>query len=391
MRLGIVTTCVSRNAGGLFHSVRRLAQTTAAAGVGVEIFSVRDEWTEEDLPAWRPLVPRVFDRSGPARLAWAPELGKELLRFDPEDAVVHLHGLWQYASLATLRWRTKTGAPTVISPRGMLDPWALANSKWRKRAVGLLYEYRNLRSASLLHALNDSEYRSMRAFGLKQPIAILPNGVDIPSESELVSADPSPLPATWAGKRVLLFLARVHPKKGILPLLEAWKKIGAGRRDWRLALAGPDENGHAAEVSRALADLGLGDEVVLVGPQYGTAKRNWLLAADAFVLPSHSEGFPMAVLEAMAHRLAVIMTEECNFPEAFDAGVAFSARPKSASLAEALERLFSLADAERKEMGASARTFVESTYGWSTIAEQTIEAYRWLLAGGSAPSFVRTD
>lgn len=390
MKLGVVTSSISRQAGGLFHSVRRLAQSTAEAGIPVQVFGVRDEFAEEDLPAWKPLEPIVTEVQGPSRLAWSPGLAKQLAGISGPETLLHLHGIWQYASLACLRWRQRTKQPVVISPRGMLDPWALNNSPWRKRLVGICYEYRNLRGANCLHALADSEYQSMRAFGLKNPIVVSPNGVDIPSEEDLARPYALTLPTGWSDRRLLLFLSRVHPKKGLMPLLDAWARSSAVRKNWRLAIAGPDEVGHQAEVDRMIGELGLTQEVACVGPQYGEEKKAWLRRADAFILPSFSEGFPMAVLEAMAYRLPVVMTDECNFPEAFQHQVALRTQPEASSLLAALDSLAEMSASDIADLGQRARQFVQESYSWQTIAGQLIETYQWLLGGGAPPAVVRT-
>lgn len=389
MHLGIVTTSLSRNAGGLFHSVRRLAQQTLAAGADVSVFGTQDEHTQDDLPSWAPLEPRVFPTVGPRRLAASPELARALAQFPSSETLLHQHGIWQFPSRAVERWGRRTGQPVMISPRGMLDSWALANSRWRKRVVGVLFEYRNLRSAPCLHALADAEFQSMRAFGLKQPIAVVPNGIDLPRSTVGETDPPDDLPTSWQGARVLLFLSRLHPKKGLPALIEAWKDIDAGGQGWRLALAGPDEVGHHQELDQQITSSGLSNEIALVGPQYGAQKARWLSHADAFILPSFSEGFPMAVLEAMAYRLPVIMTKECNFPEALAAGVAIAARPTRESVREALTHLLDMSSEEADSMGDQAHRFIADGYTWEHVATKMMQVYQWMLGGGSPPDSVR--
>jgi glycosyltransferase involved in cell wall biosynthesis len=391
VRLGVVTSCVSRRAGGLFHSVRRLSQTTRDLGEDVSVFSLADDDTPADIGAWLPIVPELAHVVGPHRLGYSPGLSKLIRSFASENALLHQHGIWQFPSADVLRWRRHSGQPTVISPRGMLDPWAVKNSALRKKIVGFLYEYANLRAASCIHALAESEYVGIRQFGLRGPVAVIPNGIDIPSEVELETPLPSDFPSAWHGSRVLLFLGRVHPKKGLVPLLEGWAKLGSIKQDWKLAIAGPDEVGHHAEIALRIDALGLRHEATLVGPQYGIGKKQWLNRADAFVLPSFSEGFPMAVLEAMAHRLPVLMTRECHFPEAFDAGVAYEAKPQADSLAEQLEQLFARSSTDLNEVGVRARQFTAERYSWPIIAREMIDVYRWLLDGGAPPSTVRLD
>jgi poly(glycerol-phosphate) alpha-glucosyltransferase len=389
--VGVVSGCVSRQAGGLFHSVRRLSQSIRDAGWDVSVFSLEDGDTAADISAWLPIVPQVAKVIGPHRLGYSPGFAKLLRAFSPKDALVHEHGIWQYPSYEVLRWNRRTQQPTVISPRGMLDPWAVQNSGLRKKLVGILYEYANLRAAHCIHALAVSGYEGIRKFGLKNPVAIIPNGIDVPTEDDLVTPPPPDLPSDWNGARIMLFLGRVHPKKGLLPLIEGWSRVGKVRQDWKLVIAGPDEGGHEAEVEDRVKKLGVERDVRFVGPQYGASKKQWLNYADAFVLPSFSEGFPMAVLEAMAHKLPVLMTRECNFPEAFSAEVAYEARPEPTSIGELLEEILPLSDVELTEIGRRARSFACGHYAWPIIANEMIAVYDWLLGGGSPPTMVRTD
>ncbi len=188
---------------------------------------------------------------------------------------------------------------------------------------------------------------------------------------------------------MLLFLGRIHPKKGLPHLVEAWAALqrDGAARDWALLIAGPDQLGHAAQVAAQVRALGVDDSVVLAGPAYGEAKRDLLAGADAFVLPSFSEGFSMAVLEAMAWRLPVVVSRQCNLDvEAPGAGLL--CEPEAASVAGRLRDLLALSDAGRGDMGKRGRAEVERRYTWPIVAAQLVEVYRWLLGGGDRPAAV---
>jgi glycosyltransferase involved in cell wall biosynthesis len=386
LRAGLLLASVSRRAGGLFDAVRRLSQSLHGLGAGVEVFGVADGDAEADAPAWLPVVPQVFE---PSRLPWlrhAPRLLGALASARLE--LLHVHGLWLYPSLASWRLSRRTGRPCLISPHGMLDPWALRQSRWKKRLAGWLYETPHLRQAACLHALCAAEARAFRAYGLRNPICIVPNGVDVPAPGP---GGPPPWAGHWGGEcPVLLFLGRLHPKKGLPNLLEAWRRLRQTDRPtaWRLAILGPDQQGHAAELDRLILAAGLQQEVHLFGPAWGAARDAALRAAAAFVLPSFSEGLPLAVLEAWAYGLPVLMTPACNLPEGFAAGAALSADPTPDSLAAGLADLFRLPEAARREMGMCGRRLVERDFSWPTVAAQLLEVYRWSLGGGPRPACV---
>jgi len=231
-----------------------------------------------------------------------------------------------------------------------------------------------------------SELRAIRAFGLHNPVAVIPNGVHI--LDGVVGDATDPTPRAWDGRRIVLFLSRVNPKKGLLNLVDAWGKAGAYRAGWVLALAGPDERGHQAQVQERIDGLRLGESVRFIGPKYGEAKDAWLRRADAFVLPSFSEGFPMAALEAMSYGLPAILTPQCNFPEAQACGAALSVEPNVDAIAEGLKSLSGLSDAQRRDMGRKGRELVARNYTWPGVAEQMLDVYSWLMNGGPRPECV---
>ncbi len=323
-----------------------------------------------------------------ARIRWlAPpdDLSAELRR-DPPD-LVHVHGLWSAPNrLLSLRPQLAS----VIAPQGMLDPWALAQSRWRKRAAWRLFERANLQRAGAVQALGTAEWKAIRAQGVRSPVAIIPNAVSLPPE-EAVLATPSPPPWSPGQPRVLLFLSRFHRKKGLDPLLQAWQEVVALAREaqWRLVLVGYGDEGRLADRVAAAQRHGELPAVEVLGPCFGAAKSAALASASAFVLPSFSEGLPMAALEAMAHRLPCLLSAACNLPEAFDVGAALRTEPEPEALAAALRQLFALTSAERVAMGCAGRAMVAAHYSWPRVAVQTIELYSWILGGGERPGFVQ--
>ena len=384
--IGFVTGSISRLAGGLFHSVRRLAHSLEQNNLAVKVLAPSDPHSADDILAWDPLQVDVFKRVGPATLGIGYGLKRRILECDLQ--IVHQHGLWQHPSLAVSAWRRRTSRPVVISPRGMLDPWALSHSGWKKRLAGAAFENENLGSAACLHALNASEARSMRKYGLTNPIAIIPNGTDLP-ELDRRPERPSWFPSD--GRRTLLFLGRLHEKKGLTELVQAWALL---RRvsptitsQWKLVIGGWDDGGYMQQLQRQIAVCGLtADEVFLAGPLYGEHKEAALASADVFILPSKSEGLPMAVLEAWSWGLPVLMTVACNLPEGFSAGAAIEIPQTSSDLARVLHHALSRDDLVK--IGQFGRRLVESAFGWPRIAEQHVAVYQWLLGQRNAPACV---
>jgi poly(glycerol-phosphate) alpha-glucosyltransferase len=354
----------------------------ARAGVRVSAHGMEDADTADDRAGWGP----VAFHAHPARLsriAYAPGLAAGLAMERPD--IVHLHGIWQYPSLVADRWRRRTGGPVVVSTQGMLEPWALANARAKKRIAEAFFERRNLSRAAVLHC-SRAEVAGVRAFGLSNPIAVLPNGAAIPESA------PGLMPPQFMSgpKRTLLFLGRLHPKKGISETLAAWARLAAEHSavadSWHLVIAGWDDGGYEARFRAEAVALGLGDRVVFPGPLFGEVKEAALANADAFVLASHSEGFPMAVMEAWAHALPVFMTRGCNIPEGFDEGAAVEVGTEPGALAEVLGR--HLMREDLADMGRRGLAMVRQRFSWPAIASELVGVYRWVLGRQERPACI---
>ena len=333
MKLGILTASMSRRAGGLFWAVKSLTGSIRDAGCNVQVFAGEDEYSEQDQAVWGDIPLAVLPTRGPAAFGYQVGLTAGLEDFDLD--LVHVHGLWMYPSVVAKSWGQK-GKPYLISPHGMLDPWAVQNSSWKKRLAGMLYENAHLRGAACIHALCDQEYAAIRNYGLSNPVAVIPNGVDLPN-LETASLAPEWSQALSPESKVLFYLSRIHPKKGLVNLLHAWAQISrekeADSGPWHLVIAGWKQGSHQAELERLALDLGIEARIHFVGPQFDAAKAASFRRADAFILPSFSEGLPMAVLEAWSYGLPVIMTPQCNIPVGFEAGAALQVESNPESIA----------------------------------------------------------
>jgi len=390
MRIGFLIESVSRLGGGLVEVLRPLARNlSSTAGIDVHVLGLSDRHTGDDMQKWLPLEPETFTVTGPRAFGYAPDLKVRVSSLAPD--VVHTHGLWKYQSAVASGWGSKTGNPYLVSPHGMLDPWALGNSRWKKILSGLLYEKRHLRNAACIQALCASEAESIRSYGLRNPLCQIPNGIDLPQGE----SHAAPLWATNHGKgrKVLLYLGRIHPKKGLSSLLEAWRllKKNSGRLsdEWLLVIAGWDQGGYEQELKKQAEESHLENSVLFIGPQFGAAKSATYFNADAFILPSFSEGLPMVVLEAWAFKLPVLMTPECNIPEGYahDASIRIATNPEE--IARGIRELMSMAPKEREIMGLNGYNLVEQRFTWSRVAAEMHSVYEWLTGGGNPPASVR--
>ncbi len=390
MNILFVTGSTSRLAGGLFETLRKTAQhLDRFAEVDLRVVGIHDAFTEEDLQHWVPVIPRSFKAYGPSNLGYMPNFA-EFLNNQRVD-LIHSHGIWMYSDYVISKVMKRKAITFLVTPAGMLDPWALQNSSWKKWIAGILYEKKFLRGASCLHSLNHSETDAMRRYGLKGPFCQIPNGIDL---SDLL---PSSLPPPWETKisnekRILLYLGRIHPKKGLSDLLQGWKlfqsRDAQAAKQWFLIIVGWDQGGHEAALKKNCRELSLESSVHFAGPLHGDAKHAAYQNADAFILPSFSEGLPMVVLEAWQHRLPVLMTSSCNLPEGFEEEAALHICNSPESIALGLSKLASMSEKHCSEMGHRGFRLLETTFNWEKIAADLHAVYTWILGGGAPPDCV---
>jgi glycosyltransferase involved in cell wall biosynthesis len=382
MKVGFLVSSVSRDAGGLFQSVRGLAKATMSEGATVSVFGISDARSAVDSLKWRPLPVQTF-QPGFRGWGYSNQLVPALLAADLD--ILSLHGLWKYCSVASRRWHRRTGRAYIVHPEGMLESWALRNARWKKRIAALLYENQHLREAACLRALSEAEALSFRAQGLSNPICVIPNGVDLPDLSESNAGSRS------QNRKTLLYLGRLHRKKNVANLIRAWNEMSNSqdcRRDaWVLAIAGWDQSGYESELKRIAA----GPSVVFLGPRFGADRAECYRKCDAFILPSLSEGLPMTVLEAWAYAKPVLMTPECNLPEGFSADAALRVGPSPEEIADGVRSIIEMSDNDRRAMGVRGRDLVATKFSWPRIGEQMRAVYEWVLGGGVPPATMRLD
>jgi glycosyltransferase involved in cell wall biosynthesis len=300
--------------------------------------------------------------------------------------VVHGHGLWMFPNLYARRAARAAERPLVISPRGMLEPWALRRGRWKKRCAWLLFERANLQSAALFHATSGAESRSIRESGFRQPIAVIPNGVDLPTADRVPRAClESRFPELYE-RRWLLFLSRLHPKKGVIETLQAWAAVRNDFPAWHLILAGPDLDGYRATVEAEIDRLKLEGRVTLPGPLSGQYKEAAFNGAELFVLPTHSENFGLVIAEALAHGLPVITTHAAPWGglQAHDCGWWIPA----GELATTLNTALALPPEILETMGAKGKAWIAADFTWEVAARQIRETYEWIIQQGAPPPWV---
>ncbi|MBK1856542.1 glycosyltransferase [Verrucomicrobiaceae bacterium 5K15] len=297
--------------------------------------------------------------------------------------VVHDHGVWLPLNHQIAKAARRASCKRVVSPRGMLEPWAINHKKWKKRLAWWLYQHRDLETAVLFHATAESEAGQFRRLGLEAPITVIPNGVAVPCDTGQTPEDRN---QSETGERVALFLSRVHPKKGLPMLIDAWAKVKP--EGWRMRVVGPDEDGHLHELKQRVEEAGLSDCWDFDEPLDGDDKWKAYRAADLFILPTHSENFGIVVAEALGCGVPVITTHGTPWQSLEREGSGWWVPVNETAIADALRDAISRPKAELLAMGERGRAMVVKDFGWERIAAQMAASYQWILGKGEKPGCI---
>ncbi|MEM9149607.1 MAG: glycosyltransferase [Cyanobacteria bacterium P01_F01_bin.3] len=386
MKISHLSSSVSRLGGGIMESVLGMTLSLSEIpGVEVSVLSVHDKHSDADSSRWGSFDVSLSKVYGPRRYGFSPDMTRILKARPPQ--IVHVHGLWMYPSRAALSLSLRSKVPYLVTPHGMLDDWALKNSYWKKRLVSLFQENLFLENCACIHALCEAEYESIRELGIDSPIAVIPNGVSaLPGvrEQAVIPKDQT---------KKMLFLGRLHPKKGLLDLLSAWDRVSLlspeDNRDWELIIAGWGDERHTEILKRKIDSLPGTKNVKLYGPAYGQEKADLLNDADVFVLPSYSEGLPMSVLEAWSCGKPTLMTEQCNVPDGFKANASLKIETGVEGVYKGLREIMGLEAFEREAMGKNALSLQKEKFDWAVLCQDFYRLYSWVLSGEAAPEFLR--
>lgn len=393
MRVLHVTTKISRESFGLGQVAINLAKAESDLCADVRIWCLDQEdqiGNAVVLPGFSPSNVRGFASHGLlARVGYSQAMISSARSDGKYYDVVHQHGIWTACSLTTNILHQVHRAPTVIAPHGSLQQWALKRSAWKKRLALLAYERRNLENAACLHATSEAEIDDCRNYGLSNPIALIPNGI---SGHWLEShGDGSRFRERFAippDRRLLLFLSRITPKKGLPLLLEAINCVRGDFSNSLLIIAGIDEFGHLKEAKSLVKKLGLEHLVAFTGPLFDQAKLDAFAACHAFVLPSYSEGAPMIVLEALESGLPVITTRGTPWQSLTTFECGWWVEVSVQGLICALQEFLSLSKDQLRLMGSRGRELVKSKYLWRTQGQKALDLYGWILGRQAKPDFV---
>ena len=380
MRVIHVVPAITEEASGPSYSVVRLCQSLIEADEDLTLAAL--DWSPlPSIPAFMKVFPIGI---GPKRAGRSPKMCRWLMGETATGKVdvIHNHGMWQmnavYPGWAAKGRKTKF----VVSPRGAFSNWAMSHGSRFKKIFWPLIQRPALVQATCFHATAEPEYEDIRRLGFKQPIAIIPNGIDVPPFAQKKPRD-------W---RTLLFLGRIHPKKGVDVLLNAWAAVMDRFPDWRLLIVGTDTGygggGYLDRMKALSAELKL-KRMQFVGALYGEAKLSAYQEAELFILPTHSENFGLTVAEALAAGTPAIVTKGAPWSglERHRAGwwIDLGIDPLIACLNEAMAQ----PQDELARRGINGREWMIRDFSWQTIGHRMDQTYHWLNGRGAVPSWIR--
>ena len=374
---------IEAQASGPSYSVPRLCEAVAIGGKEVSLHVL------DPLPAGRQYLFPVSNypaRALPSlRLGRSPELKKALLEIGrSKDAILHNHSLWMMPNIYPAAARKQGRCKLVSSPRGTMSPWARVRSRWKKMAMWHFGQRAMLEACDLFHATSSGEAEEIREMGFEsKPIATIPNGVDLPPLGAGIGEAKA--------KRRIVFLSRIHPKKGVDVLLRCWKRIADDNQDWELLIYGPENrDGYRAKM-KTLAETEEIPRVSFPGAVYDDAKWEVLFKADLFVLPTHSENFGVAVAEALSCRTPCIVTKGAPWSGLPSHDCGWWVNNAEAAIEAAMREAVALPPERLEEMGSKGRDWMERSFSWNEIAERMVKCYEWLLHGGRVPDDVEVE
>jgi glycosyltransferase involved in cell wall biosynthesis len=387
MKILIVIPALGNVYGGTSKIVLELAESIGKLGVNVDVVATNangEKTLDVDLNQWiiqNHYRVRYFSYLDFLDYKFTLSMSQWLFSNVSSYNLVHTHAIFSYPVLAAYWMCQLHKIPYLATPHGMLEPWALAYKIWKKKLYFNWLEKPALQKASAIQMSAATEAEGIKNLDLKPPLVIVPNGIHREDFASLPDPEifDQQFPET-RNKRLIIFLGRIDPKKGLDLLAPAFAQAYQKFPDTHLIIAGPDNTGFLPTAESYFIEAGCSHAVTFTGMLTGDIKYAALAAAKIYVAPSYSEGFSMSVLEGMAAGLPCVITTGCNFPEAGEAEVATIVNIDVGSIAKAIIHLLE-DDQQAKNMGYRARQFILDNYTWDKIALKMVSVYENIIQG----------
>ena len=381
MNIKHVISSIDKSTGGPARSVTHLIDSILSENVDIEIVL---DTLESDTPLTKSFCSDfgeiVFHKF--SVLQYSKSLNYGLNKLDAD--LFHGHGLWQLPVHQMAAAARKNDIPYIITPRGMLEPWSLAQNRVKKQIALKLFQFNDLKRATCIHATAPMEVESIRKLGLKNPIAMIPNGIQIDDFPEMV-------PKKNDEPKKILFLSRIHVKKGIENLIQAWSLIDESlRQGWVIDIVGNGDTNYIDLLNQLIIKNDLIDQILIRKPVFGKEKVDLFRNASLFVLPTFSENFGIVIAEALASYTPVITTVGAPWEELDSNNCGWWIDIGLSPLQDALEKALSASPEDLKIKGNNGRELIKEKYSMQSVAKQMLQLYDWILTKSEKPKFVDT-
>lgn len=374
---------LSLKSGGPSRSVPLLAKGLAENGIDITLMTFRSNDMNTHAIEGTPVKLKILEK-GTTQKKIETYITNE--SFD----LIQLQSVWDWSYHQVARIASKHHIPYIITPRGMLEPWSLSQKKWKKKLALILYQMKDLNRSACIFATAEMEAQHIRELGVKVPISVIPNGIETGGYVCRTSID--------CVKKQVLFLSRIHVKKGIELLISAWQSLQKDFSDWKLLVVGNGEDEYINTLKQSIKDKGLGDCIKVLPPVFGEAKYQLYSESALFVLPSFSENFGMVIAEAMSCGVPAITTTNTPW-DLLNGGISSMGAKANAkigwcidlnikNLEEALREAISMNSEALYEMGQRASKLVYDNFNYKNVALKTKKLYDWILTKENKPDFI---
>ena len=361
------------SSGGPSRSVPMLAKGLAELGVDITLMAIRSENMNIHALEGTSVRLKVISPSFSRR-----EIAKFLA--DERFELIQIQSVWEMPYHKVMVEARKLNIPYIVTPRGMLEPWSLSQKKWKKRLAWWLYQRNDVQKSACVFTTAKMEAEHVSALGITTCKAVIPNGIETvgyPCKSSIEGV-----------KKQVLFLSRVHVKKGIELLFEAWKRILPDYVDWQLLVIGNGEAEYIHSLENRVENLGLKDCIKILPPVFGEAKIKVYQESALFCLPSFSENFGMVIAEAMSCGTPVITTTNCPWKILNGTKTGWCIDLSVDNLENALREAMGMDASALYDMGQRASKLIYDNFDYRSVTRKTLRLYEWLLNSGEKPEFV---
>lgn len=373
MKILSFVSSIDLSSGGPSRSVPMLAKGLAELGVDVTLMTIRSKNMNVHALEGTTARLKVLEPSFTRR-----EIAQYLK--DEKFHLIQIQSMWDWPYHKVMVEARRLGIPYIVTPRGMLEPWSLSQKKWKKKLAWWLYQRNDVQKSVCVFTTAKMEADHVTNLGITTCKAVIPNGIEADSYPCKTSVD--------VVKKQVLFLSRVHVKKGIEILFEAWKRIHPYYEEWQLLVIGNGEAEYIHRLENWAKSLGVEDSIKILPPVFGDAKINVYQESALFCLPSFSENFGMVIAEAMSCGTPVITTTNCPWEILKETNTGWCVNLSLDNLERALREALTMSPTELYDMGQKASKLIYENFDYRNVTRKTLKLYEWLLNGGEKPEFV---